>query len=222
MSELLTSFVLGLLTPLTALCILPLYPGFVAYLANRVHPNAPRQTMAILGALIVFGVLLFMVSLGLVFTTLLQQSLTQVVSIVSPIAFFLLAGIGLFLIFGADFSRFISFSIPQVKNPYLESLVYGFFFGAIIIPCNPGFIAAFFSTQLATGAASFAGNILHVIVFGLGIGTPLLVLATVSSAVYTPIISFLIRHKRAVNVFSGILLIGISVYYLFFVFRIFG
>ena len=31
-----SSFVLGLLTPLTAVCVLPLYPGFLSYLASHI------------------------------------------------------------------------------------------------------------------------------------------------------------------------------------------
>ena len=31
-----TAFVLGFLTPLTAVCVLPLYPAFLIYLSNQI------------------------------------------------------------------------------------------------------------------------------------------------------------------------------------------
>ena len=41
-ADFLTSFVLGLLTPLTAVCVLPLYPGFLAYLSNKLSGNESK------------------------------------------------------------------------------------------------------------------------------------------------------------------------------------
>ena len=37
LSNVFTSFFLGLLTPLTAVCVLPLYPAFITYLSNQVN-----------------------------------------------------------------------------------------------------------------------------------------------------------------------------------------
>jgi cytochrome c-type biogenesis protein len=40
-----TSFFLGLITPLTAVCVLPLYPGFITYLANQLSPDKTTKKL---------------------------------------------------------------------------------------------------------------------------------------------------------------------------------
>ncbi len=145
------SFILGLLTPLTAVCVLPLYPGFLAYLANQSSKDKKvnKKQYALFGLLITLGVIIFMLLLGLIFTTFLQKSLTNVVGIISPIAFGILGFFSLLLIFNVDFGKFIPrLKTPTSKHPTIKALSYGFFFGAIVLPCNPAFIGAFFARAL--------------------------------------------------------------------------
>ena len=221
-TDFLASFGLGLLTPLTAVCVLPLYPAFLAYLANQFSPEDPnsRKKYALFGLLVTLGVILFMFLLGLLFTTILQVSLTNVIGIISPIAFSILGLISLLLIFNVDLGRIIpKANIPTSKNPTLNALLYGFFFGAIVIPCNPAFIAAFFARAFIID--NFFSSILNFVFFGFGLGFPLLVFSLLSANWSQTIIGFLTRHKRIINLISGIIMFVISVYYLVFVFNIF-
>ena len=140
--------VLGLGTPLTAVCVLPLYPGFIAFLAGDASSQTDGGRSAvrplILGLAVVAGTLSFMTALGVLFTTLLQISLTRVVGVVSPIAFGVLVLASLVLIL--DLSRlFPKVNAPAARNRTLRAFLFGFFFGAIVLPCNPGFIAFFFA-----------------------------------------------------------------------------
>lgn len=215
------SFTLGLATPLLAVCVIPLYPGFLAYLSNRVSPTAGKSTYILLGSIIVSGVVVFMLLLGILFTTIFQASLTNVIGIVSPIAFGILAIIGLFLMFNFDLGKFLpKLRNPTSKNPLKEAFLFGFFFGAIVVPCNPAFIAALFARSLLI--ASPVSNVLNFIFFGIGIGFPLMLFSVISSKWSSSIISFLTTHKRKINFIAGITMLGISLYYLIFVFRIFG
>ncbi len=222
LSDLGEAFVLGLLTPLGAVCVLPLYPGFLVYLSNQLGgEEAGRKTILIVGLIITSGVVLFMVSLGLVFTTILQVSLTNVIGIASPIAFGILMVISLLLIFNVDVGRFLPKAHVGIKrNPWVSALLYGFFFGAIVVPCNPLFIAALFTRTIST--VSFLENILRFLFFGVGVGFPLLVIAAVSTAAADAVIGFLTKRKRVINTVAGLIMLGISIYYLFFVFRIFS
>lgn len=221
-SELGTAFVLGLLTPLGAVCVLPLYPGFLVYLSGQLSGReSGRKTIVLFALIITSGVILFMLVLGLVFTTILQVSLTNVIGIVSPIAFGILLIISLLLIFDLDVGRFLPRArTPIVRNPWLSAFTFGLFFGPIVVPCNPLLIAALFARTAS--AIGFMENILRFLFFGLGIGFPLIVLAGVSTAASDSVINFLTRHKRVINLVVGIIMLGISVYYLFFVFKIFG
>ncbi len=221
LAELGSAFVLGLLTPLGAVCVLPLYPGFLVYLTGQLPAaRVGRRTIFLFGLIVTGGVIVFMVAVGFVFTTVLEVSLTSVIGIVSPIAFGVLFVISLLLIFNVDIGRFLPRArSPVGRNPWLSAAVYGLFFGAIVIPCNPLFIAALFTRTVS--AADFAENILRFLFFGIGIGFPLLLLAAVSGAATDKIMNFLTGHRRAINLVAGVLMLGASVYYLVFVFKIF-
>lgn len=216
--NILQSLILGLLTPLTAVCVLPLYPGFLSYLANQINEKDSKHQILKLGFLVSFGVISFMIILGLIFTTFLQKSLTNVIEVVSPIAFSVLILISLFLIFNINLGNFMpSFNLKNnSKNPKLNAYFYGFFFGAIILPCNPGFIAAFFTRSLLF--ISPIESMLNFLAFGIGIALPLLLLSLISISSSKLIISFLIKNKRKINLFSGIIMLFISLYYLIYVF----
>ncbi len=210
-----SSFVLGVLTPLTALCVLPLYPAFIAYLAGKSAKDSPIK----FGLIVTCGVIIFMFLMGLIFTTVLQASLTNVIGIISPIAFSILAIVSILMIVGYDFSL-PQIRAPTSKNPYLSAFAFGFFFGAIVVPCNPALIAAFFAKSVLS--AGFYVGIGNFIFFGLGMALPLLILSAISQSASTKIFKFLGKHKRMINVSAGIIMLAVSLYYLLFVFMILG
>ena len=227
LSDVGTSFILGLLTPLTAVCVLPLYPAFLSYLANKLTPQqipgqeTQQQPLYKFGLMVVLGVVVFMAILGLIFTTIFKASLTKVIGIVSPIAFGILIIISILLIFNIDFARYLpKAKTPQSEKPMRGAFLYGFFFGGIVIPCNPLFIAALFTSTITT--IDFAANMVKFLSFGLGIGFPLLVFSAISTAKSNAVIGFLSQHKRKINLIAGIAMFIISWYYLIFVFKVFS
>ena len=229
-----SAFVLGLLTPLGAVCVLPLYPGFLVYLSSQLSgKESGRMTIFFFGLIITGGIILFMFLLGLIFTTVLQVSLTNIIVIASPIAFGLLFLISLVLIVTSVLSLFFHIDAnlgrflpkghtPLAKNPWASAFTYGFFFGAIVIPCNPAFIAVLFTTTAVN--VDFIVNVGRFVFFGIGIGFPLLVIAAISSAATDAIIGFLTRPnvRGIINLVAGVIMLGISLYYLIVVFRVFG
>jgi len=221
-SDIAASFVLGLLTPLTAACVLPLYPGFLAYLSNQLSGEEGKKSLALFGVVITAGVILFMFLLGLVFTTILQVSLTNVIGRVSPVAFGILFILSLLLLFDVDIGKFIPKpkTTTKGKNPWLKAFSFGFFFGAIVVPCNPAFIAVLFTRTVST--IGFIENILNFVFFGLGMGTPLLLFSFVSTTKSGAVIGYLIANKRKINFAAGLFMLVISLYYLTCVFQILG
>jgi len=229
-------FLLGLATPLTAACVIPLYPGFVAYLSSQstaaadtgTRPgdgdgdgNGDGHSPLLLGVLVMVGVIAFMLSLGLVFATLLQTSIDGVIGVVSPVAFGLLALLSLALIVDLDvLSRASTVEPPQTSHPALTALLYGFFFGAIVVPCNPGVLAFALARQFFVTAP--VEKLLVFLSFGVGIGTPLLGLAVVSEAAGQRLTRALARHRRVIHAATGLVMLVVAVYYLLWVFDVFG
>ena len=220
--DILSEFFLGLATSLTAVCVLPLYPAFLTFLVNKFQRKKPtKKEYALVGLSITFGIITFMLIIGILFTTLLQQSLTTIIGIISPIAFFILTIISLFLIFDFNIAQFFPNTInsPLTKNPLLSAFLYGLFFGAIVIPCNPLFIAAFFTRAILF--SNFFYSIFNFLFFGLGLGFPLLLFSLISSEKSSVIINAISSKKRLINLIAGIIMLAISLYYLIFVFRIY-
>jgi len=221
LAGLLETFLIGVATPLTAACVIPLYPAFVSYLANNSGERRLQSPLA-LGLLIMAGVLSFIGLVGIVVTRFLESSITNVVGIVSPIAFAALLAIGIVLLFDLEvFSRVPTLEPPQSRSPGVTAYSYGFFFGAIILPCNPGFIALFFARVPVLFETQLQG-LLGFLAYGLGIGAPLLALAVVSESFGQRVTHTIARHSTPINRGTGILMIGISLYYLFVVFRVGG
>ena len=218
------SFLAGLFAPLGAVCVLPLYPGFLAYLANKVAPDDQEQskkTIISFGFIIMGGVLLSMFTIGLIFTGIFQSSLTGVIQIISPIAFGILGLISILLIFNFDLGRFFpQVHVPLLHNPRWSALLFGLFFGVIVLPCNPASLAVLFA--VSTSISSFIANLFNFIFFGFGMSLPLLVLAIVSATASSQVIAFLTKYKKRINLVVGIIMLSISLYYLIFVFKIFG
>jgi cytochrome c-type biogenesis protein len=218
LSEAVTSYTLGLATPLSAVCVVPLYPAFLAFLSNQ-DEDAP--SIATLGVLVALGVIAFMAAVGVLFTTVLETSLTGVVELVSQPAFALLALLGVALLLDLHpQSRLPSAEPPQTRYPSLSAFAYGAFFGAIVLPCNPGFISVFFARAfLFSDPLNSMANFLA---FGVGMATPLVAFALVSEPWRERVLDLLTDNRRLVNAATGAVLLGISVYYLLFVFEVAG
>jgi len=221
LTNLLISFSAGLFAPLAAVCVLPLYPAFLSYLASQVSGKVSKKNMILLGVTVTLGVVSSMFLFGLIFTFFLQESLTNAIGIVSPIAFGILAIISLFLIFDFDFGKFFpKVTSPVTKKPFLSSFLFGVFFGAIVLPCNPASLIVLFA--ISTSTTQFLANLLNFVLFGIGMAAPLLIFSIVSAQWSKQVIGWLSKNKRLINLVAGIIMLGISLYYLFFVFRILG
>lgn len=65
MSQLLEAFLLGNSAILTNVCILPLYPGLMAFLAGQANNEKAQKATRWLGILVLAGVLTLMTLVGL-------------------------------------------------------------------------------------------------------------------------------------------------------------
>jgi cytochrome c-type biogenesis protein len=72
LAELWTGFLLGSGAILTNACMLPLYPGLIAFMASNADNERTRRASKWLGALVLLGVLSMMLLIGLALH-LLQQ-----------------------------------------------------------------------------------------------------------------------------------------------------
>lgn len=204
----LTSLGLGLLASASP-CIIPLYPGYLAYLSGA-STNNLRKGRYFLGLFVLAGVLTMMLMLGLLIAAL-SISVGRALSIIIPIADFLIITLGVLLLLDKNpFKALPQIKVPVLQNPYFNAYVYGLLYGPIALPCSGPLVVGIFAISLTAAEAFSRLNVF--LWFGLGFGIPLLALSLISGVLQRTITRWLATHSRVINVIGGLLLIGIGIY----------
>jgi cytochrome c-type biogenesis protein len=203
-----TSLVLGLLTS-TSPCVLPLYPGFLAYLSGQTATGASRQRY-FLGFFILIGVLTMMVALGGLIA-LLAIPISRTLAIILPLADLVILLLGVLLLLDRNpFKSLPQIQVPVLYSPFVNAFFYGLLYGPITLPCSGAFIVSIFALSFTVGEA--ISKLWIFLLFGLGFGIPLLVLSLLSGALQRQLTVFFARHSRIINIIGGLLLIGVATY----------
>jgi cytochrome c biogenesis protein CcdA len=209
MSEYLQAFVLGNAAILTNVCILPLYPGLLAYMAANAQNERAQRAMKWMGLLVLLGVLTMMILVGgLLFA--LQQSFGAILPIVLPLIYGLVIILGLLMLMGRNpFNRLQTVQTPALRNPYLGAYVYGLLLGPMTLPCaGPIILSAFLLGS--NSAADLADGLLYFFFFGLGFGWPLVLLPFLANSFQKQLIGWTTRNYKLLTRVSGTLLILIG------------
>ena len=211
MNTAITSFFFGLLSAASP-CILPLYPGFLAYLSGQ-GESEPGRHNYFLGAFVLAGVLTMMLALGGLIA-LLAIPIGSTLAFAVPLADLLILALGVALLL--DFNPFKTLpqvQVPLLRHRYLNAYVYGLLYGPIALPCSGPLLVGIFAVSLTLGEA--LSTFWVFVWFGLGFGAPLLVLSLLSGALQRQLAGWFARHARLINVIGGLLLIGIAAYDLY-------
>lgn len=210
MEAILTSLSLGLLASASP-CILPLYPGYLAYLSGA-HEHAGRKskTQYFLGFFVLLGVLTMMLALGLVIA-ILSLSVGRALSVIIPLADLAIVTLGVMLLLDKNpFKALPQIRIPAMRNPFFNAFTYGLLYGPIALPCSGPLVVGIFALSFTTAEAISKLNIF--LWFGLGFGLPLLALSLISGVLQRSITRWLAIHSRTVNIIGGILLVAVGIY----------
>jgi cytochrome c-type biogenesis protein len=209
MNELLGAFVLGNTAILTNVCVLPLYPGLIAFLAGTTNSNRSKQSTNFLGFFVLAGVLALMILVGgLLFA--FQRSFGEVLPVLLPVIYGLVILMGLLMLTGRNpFSRLGTINAPVLGNPYAAAFTYGLLLGPMTLPCTGPLIVSAFILG-AGSAAGLAGNLLYFLVFGLGFGWPLIILPLVALPIQRRFTGWTATNYKALTILSGLLLVIIG------------
>ena len=208
--EFVQQFSLGNAAILTNVCMLPLYPGLIAFLAG----NANNRSTHWLGFVVLAGILTMMVFIGFLLYTL-RLVTGDILPTLLPIIYVTVIVLGVMIASGRNpFARISTVQSPVLSNPYLTAYTYGLLLAPMTLPCT----GAFLVTQFTLGAGSISGlteSILYVIAFGLGFGWPLVVLPFFAVAAQRKFTGWLAHNHMILNRVSGALLIIIGLFGLF-------
>jgi cytochrome c-type biogenesis protein len=209
METILTSLSLGLLAT-TSPCVLPLYPGFLAYISGGQEGLQNKTSRYFLGFFVLAGVLTMMLALGGVIA-LLSISVGRALSIVIPIADLIIILFGILLLLNINpFKRLPQIRVPVLSHPFANAFTYGLLYGPIALPCSGPLVVSIFALSLTAVEAFSKLNIFFW--FGMGFGIPLLLLSFLSGAAQRWITRQFAMRARLINTLSGLLLVGVGIY----------
>jgi cytochrome c-type biogenesis protein len=206
--ELESGFVVGLFATLSP-CVLPLYPGFLAYLAARGAEHGRSRMARWLGLVVLAGVLTMMLALGGLMA-LLAVSTSSVLRFVTPLADLVVIALGIVLLLGRDpFARLPVMGPARIGGGTLRSAyVYGLLYGPIALPCSAPLLVALFSLSLSV--ESFFGVLAFFLAFGLGFGLPLLILSLLAYSSQVSVVRLFARNQRMVSRVAGLVLVAVG------------
>ncbi|RJQ13766.1 cytochrome C biogenesis protein [Candidatus Parcubacteria bacterium] len=205
------SFVAGIVSFL-APCILPIIPGFLAYLAGTSVEEAARKRKEIFlnSIFFVLGFSAVFSALGVLLNSLLEAVAYDVQIWLSRIGGVLIIFFGLYLVglIKLPFlEREYKLSVKtKFSSRYLTSFVFGAAFAAGWTPCVGAVLGGILG--LAATAPGSAFSLL--VSYSLGLGLPFLVVGLFAA----PASTFIARYGKAlsyVNVVFGIILIGLGI-----------
>src|SRR6185503_14749525 len=144
-----TSLLLGLLTT-TSPCILPLYPGFLAYLSGQSEMGRKKY---LLGLFVLAGVLTMMLTLGGLIAWL-AVPVGNVLVYLIPLADLLILILGILLILDRNpFKTLPQIRFPVLSHPFGNAYVYGLLYGPIALPCSGPMVVGIFALSFTVGEA---------------------------------------------------------------------
>jgi cytochrome c-type biogenesis protein len=189
-------------------CLLPLYPGFIAYLGSNARALEGRRATGLLGLLVLAGVLTTMVAVGIVLAAVAVPT-SQLLAYATPVIDGLLILLGLLLLAGRNpFERLPGMRVPVVADPYRQAYVYGLMLGPIALPCAGPFLISLLGISL--GVADAVGKVGTFLMFGLGFGLPLVLLSLLTGVRSRQVVRWIVVHHRPVEILAGTLLIAVA------------
>jgi cytochrome c-type biogenesis protein len=189
--------------------VLPLYPGFLAYLAARSEDGAGSRAARWLGLVVLAGVLTTMLVLGALMAAL-AVSTSSVLRIVTPLADVVVIALGGVLLLGRDpFAKLPILGPTRLGGGMVRSAyVYGLLYGPIALPCAAPLLVAMFGLSLSFD--SFIGALAFFMAFGLGFGMPLLAISLLAYSKQVSLVRFFATHRAVVSRVAGAVLVVVG------------
>lgn len=205
----LTSLTLGLIASASP-CVLPLYPGFLAYLSGGQLALGDTRGRYFLGFFVLTGVLVMMLLLGAIIAAL-SISIGRALSVIIPVSDLVIILLGVMLLANFNpFKRLPQIQVPVLSNSYLNAFLYGMLYGPIALPCSGPLVVGIFAYSLTAG--EYFSKLGVFIWFGIGFGLPLFLLSFLSGTSQRWITRTFAQNARLINTTAGILLIAVAVY----------
>ncbi len=192
-------------------CVLPIIPGFLAYLAGgSVNQGVSRREVFLNSLFFVLGFSVVFAALGVLLNSILQTIAYDIQIWLSRLGGLIIIFFGLYLtkIIKIPFlDRDHKLAVKhKFHSRYLTSFLFGFAFAAGWTPC----VGAALGAILALAATSPGSSFYLLFAYALGLGLPFLVVGLFMARA-TRFISHFGRILVYINIFFGIILIILGI-----------
>jgi len=209
-NQLLEAFFLGNVAILTNACLLPLYPGFVAFILG-IDPQGLQRSTRWLGFFVLGGVLTLMILVGFILS-LLNTSFGVLLPWFVPTTYIIVSVFGVLLLVGVNpFTRLSVTKVPVLRNRRLSAYLYGLLLAPMTLPCTGPITLSAFLVGVANASVLTEG-LLYFLVFGVGFGWPLVVLPLLTFSISKSATSWLTYRYAIFTRCTGGLLLAIGTY----------
>ncbi|MCY3836547.1 MAG: hypothetical protein OXF83_08975 [Anaerolineaceae bacterium] len=222
----LLGFTSGVPAILTNICVLPLYPGMIAFLTGQLNgdrgdrgetePGSSRFASygygksALLGLMVLLGVMTLMLFIGLLFWQL-KMATSDILPVLLPLIYGLVIFLGLLMVRGKNpFAWLTRVEAPVFRNPFLTAYVYGLVLAPMTLPCTGPYLTAIFALSAVSSAYAIE-QLVFFIGFGFGFGWPLLVLPLLATSAQRSLTRTLAQRHELLTKLSGALLVIIGI-----------
>jgi cytochrome c-type biogenesis protein len=204
-----TSILIGLLASVSP-CMLPLYPGYLAFISAAESHNRKPNNRYFLGFFVLLGVLVMMLAIGGLIA-LLSVSIGRFLAVIIPLADLLILALGILMLIGINpFKRVRQFRLPVLNHQFANAFVYGLLYGPLTLPCSGALVVGIFAYSVT--ASELFSKLGVFLWFALGLGLPLLLLSVISEATSRKLTHLLASQARRIEILSGVLLVGLAIY----------
>jgi len=210
--SLLVGAFLGGLVSFLAPCVLPIIPGFLAYLAgsSTVDIGSKRKEIFINSVFFVLGFGVVFASLGVLLNTILESVAYDVQIWLSRIGGVMIIFFGLYLVgliripfLEKDYKLEVKI---KFKSRYATSFLFGLAFAAGWTPC----VGPALGVILGLAATQPGSAFILLLTYSLGLGIPFLIVGAFTGQAT----EFITRHAKALrylNIVFGIILLALGV-----------
>lgn len=213
-------FTSGVPAILTNICVLPLYPGMIAFLTGQLRAGDAGEggrftrfaywQSGLLGLMVLLGVMTLMLLVGFLFWAL-NTAIASVLPVILPIIYVVVIILGLMMLSGRNpFTQLSRLEAPVFRNPFVTAYAYGLALAPMTLPCTGPYLVSIFSLSTISGSLGF-GQLIFFIGFGLGFGWPLLVLPLLATSAQRQLTRELAKRHTLLTKIAGALLVLIGV-----------
>lgn len=193
-------------------CVLPLLPLYISYFAG----SEQKKNKALINSIFfVFGFTIVFTAMAII-TNLFAVKVLQAIRYIKTIFGILIIILG--ISYMGLFSIGIFQKIPKLKVNVenlnvLRSLLFGMCFSISMTPC----VGTFLTSALLTIAtkANISKGIILILLYCLGLGIPFIISSVIIDKLKT-VFDFIKKHFNVIKVISGLVLIIMGFYIIFF------